>query len=47
MIFIFSIEFFFLIGTRDCTGQYNGGYPCLGASIESQSCATNITCPSK
>ncbi len=33
------------IGYRNCSGQYNGGYPCLGASIQYNVCATNVTCP--
>jgi hypothetical protein len=36
----------FLKGYRSCTGQYNGGLPCLGSSIEYSTCATNVTCPS-
>ncbi|UJR31957.1 hypothetical protein I4U23_019430 [Adineta vaga] len=30
---------------RNCTGQSNGGYPCIGAALEYETCATNITCP--
>lgn len=30
---------------RNCSGQYNGGVPCIGASIEYQTCATGVTCP--
>ena len=35
------------IGYRNCSGQYNGGYPCLGSTIEYRTCATNIICPSE
>ncbi|CAF4070391.1 unnamed protein product [Rotaria sp. Silwood2] len=30
---------------RNCTGQYNGGYPCVGSTIDFQTCNTNVTCP--
>ncbi|CAF1161779.1 unnamed protein product [Adineta steineri] len=30
---------------RNCTGQSNGGYPCIGGAISYQACSTNITCP--
>jgi hypothetical protein len=48
--FILNKSFHFkrnLKGYRNCSGQYNGGYPCVGATIDYQTCTTNVTCPSK
>ena len=32
-------------GFRNCSGAYNGGYPCIGSALDTQVCATNVTCP--
>ena len=36
-----------LAGYRNCSGEYNGGYPCMGPALQSQSCVTGVPCPSK
>ena len=36
----------FIIGTRNCTGASNGGV-CLGSSIDTQLCDTNVSCSRK
>lgn len=42
-----AAQFNLSIGSRTCSGQYNGGYPCVGSPIEYEPCATNVSCPSE
>ncbi|CAF5216381.1 unnamed protein product, partial [Rotaria magnacalcarata] len=30
---------------RNCSGEYNGGNPCVGSTLQYDTCNTNVTCP--